>query len=603
MSTIKELLEQLRRNPGRPDIHNTLGRLYHQRNEDTEAIKHFLAAARLFSGVNSPSRNVNKAVVVLRKMIRDFPSHHDSYYILAEILQEMDHQEEAVDVYRTLSDLYKIEGKHLMAVSVFDKVIAADPDDQDNWIRFANLNREAGMPFHAAQAMLKAASIGLEKRKGEPPATLTVEALKLDPENSEAQELFRNLSRQGKTGEKQESDVLTLADEMDKNGQYEQALALLDLLDETTLKYRARKAAERIRGYSGTEEGTQEEDVMLLERPSSGKFSGTKILVVDDEHEILLLLEQILSGEGFNVLTADDGEKGLEVYLSERPPLVVSDAMLPKLHGFELCRRIKEESENTARVMILTAVYKKYKYKGKVQEEYNVDEYLDKPFQITEFLQVLYKMAEGLPEAKQEVPHAGEETGPEDLQEDLSIVLAVSEDREVASKVTAYCERNGISFSKVSDSREFLEVMEKEIPDILLFLDPFKGLGSEIAARLVRTFMDNQWTTLVMATRDRSRMEGELNMFDHRIIAPFDSSVLDNVVNLHRSSHRIAGSLRQRVGTLDERRIEAVVKSKVERVLKSHNQLEEYYSSKVRELEYEIGSLKEELEKRGPGGE
>ena len=45
------------------------------------------------------------------------------------------------------------------------------------------------------------------------------------------------------------------------------------------------------------------------------------------------------------------------------------------------------------------------------------------------------------------------------------------------------------------------------------------------------------------------------------------------------------------------------MKSKVERVLKSHNQLEEYYSTKVRELENEIGRMKEELEKRGPGGE
>jgi tetratricopeptide (TPR) repeat protein len=203
MNQIKTLQEQIRKNPARADLHNSLGRLYQQQGDSTEAVKHFLAAARLFSGMNSPSRNVNKALAILRKLVRDFPSHNDSYYLLAEILQEMDNQDEAVEVYKSLSDLYRKEGKHLMAVSVFDKAISAAPDDQENWIRFGELNRDAGMPFHASQAFVKAASLGLEKRKGEPPAGLVVQALVLDPENAEALELFKNLSRRGKTWEKQ----------------------------------------------------------------------------------------------------------------------------------------------------------------------------------------------------------------------------------------------------------------------------------------------------------------------------------------------------------------------------------------------------------------
>lgn len=594
MNTIQDLLDQLRKNPGKADLHNSLGRLYQQNGDASEAIKHFLAAARLFSATDSPSRNVNKALVILRKMVRDFPSHHDSYYLLAEILQEMDHQEEAVDVYRALSDLYRSEGKHLMAVSVFDKAIAADPDDQDSWIQFAELNRDAGMPFHAAQAMVKAASIGLETRKGEPPAALVVEALKLDPENAEAQELFRNLSRRGKTVEKQEQDILDLADEVDRNGQYDQALALLGLLDETTLKDEARKTAEIIRRHSGVEQEIQSEEEVSERKTLSRRFAGTKILVVEDEHEILLLLEQILSGEGFKVFTAGDGEKGLEIYMHERPPLVVSDAMLPKLHGFELCRRIKEESENTAKVMILTAVYKKYKYKGKVQEEYNVDEYLDKPFQITEFLQAVYKMAENIPETMEDVSRWAPQLE-QDISGDLTLMLASSEDMDIVSKMTAYCERNRFSLLKARGAKEYLDMLEKEVPDILLISDPFPGLDLDIAAYLVRHILDNHWTTLVMVTRDRSRMEGPADTFNHRIIAPLDNSVLDNVINLHRSSHGPDNHRGERTGSLDERRLESVVRSKVERILKSHNQLEEYYSTRIRELEEEIESLKEKL--------
>ena len=99
MEQIKEFLKQLRKHPNRPDLHNSLGGLYQQKGDNGEASKHFLAAARLFSVPDSPHRNLNKAIAILRKMERDFPSHHDSYYLLAEILEEMDNHEEAKEVY------------------------------------------------------------------------------------------------------------------------------------------------------------------------------------------------------------------------------------------------------------------------------------------------------------------------------------------------------------------------------------------------------------------------------------------------------------------------------------------------------------------------
>ena len=382
MDQIKDLLNQLRKHPNRPDLHNSLGGFYQQKGDTAEASKHFLSAARLFSVPDSPQRNLNKAIAILRKMMRDFPSHHDAYYLLAEILEEMENHEEAVEVYSELSNIYRSEGKHLMAVSVFDKVISVDPEVQDKWIQFATLNRDAGMPFHAAQAFVQAASLGLKMKKGEPPVGLVIQALKLDSENTEAHELFKTLAGMGQTSPAHEEEIIDLAEEVDRNGQYEHAIILLDLLKGTMLKEKAQETAERIRRHSGMDE-SDEIDGLDTRLPGGGKFAGIKVLVVDDEREILLLLEQILAGEGFEVLTASDGQEGLAVYMKERPPLVVTDAMMPKLHGFELCRRIKEESDNTAKVMILTAVYKKYKYKGQVQEEYHVDEYLDKPFQIT----------------------------------------------------------------------------------------------------------------------------------------------------------------------------------------------------------------------------
>ena len=597
MDQIKEFLKQLKKHPNRPDLHNSLGGLYQQKGDDGEASKHFLAAARLFSIPDSPQRNLNKAIAILKKMERDFPSHHDSYYLLAEILEEMENKDEAIEVYSQLSSIYRNEGKHLMAVSVFDKVISFEPEDQEKWIKFATLNSDAGMPFHAAQAFVQAASLGLKMKKGEPPVGLVVQALKLDSENAEAHELFRTLAGMGETGSTQEAEILELAEEVDRNGQYEQALILLDLLKGTSLKEKAQEAAERILTHSGLEE-TGDTDGQLVRQSGTGKFAGTKVLVVDDEREIVLLLEQILTGEGFQVITAMDGQEGLGVYMRERPPLVVTDAMMPKLHGFELCRRIKEESDNTAKVMILTAVYKKYKYKGKVQEEYNVDEYLDKPFQITEFLQVFNRMAENATEAPKYLPTSVPEI--EDVQpQQLSMLLVSESDADLAEKVTTFSERNEIRLQIAKDPTQLVESLGRELPDIVLIADALPGLESSVAAHLLKGLLDFRSTTMVLITKEKSKLEGIIEDFDHRVFAPIEKSVLDNIIQIHRSSPKVAMKSSRKGQSHDEKRIDAVVRSKVARILKSHSQLEEYFSTRVRELEEEVTHLKEQLENKG----
>lgn len=596
MDQIKDLLNQLRKTPNRPDLHNSLGGIYQQKGDEAEASKHFLAAARLFSLPENPLRNMNKAIAILRKMIRDFPAHHDSYYLLAEILEEMEHSEEAIDVYSELSNIYRDEGKHLMAVSVFDKVISVDPEDQEKWIQFANLNRDAGMPFHAAQAFVQASSLGLEKKAGQPPVELVIEALQLDSENMEAHELFKTLAGMGETGSAQEEQLLELAEEVDRSGQFEQALMLLDLLKGTSLKDKAEEAAERIRAHSGIDD--IEEALAPLDGHSvSGKFAGTKVLVVDDEREIVLLLEQILTGEGFQVLTAMDGQEGLTVYMRERPPLVVTDAMMPKLHGFELCRRIKEESDNTAKVLILTAVYKKYKYKGKVQEEYNVDEYLDKPFQITEFLEVFNRMAEKAIEAPKYLPTTVPEVE-EVKPRQMSMILVSDSDADLVEKVTTYCERKEIRLHIAKDPTQLVNSLGKEMPDIILITDALPGLDSSAAARLLKGFLDLRTTSMVLITKDKSKLEGLLEDFDHRVFAPIDKSVLENIVQIHNSSPKAVMRRRAKDMKQEEKRIDSIVRSKVARILKSHSQLEEYYSTRVRELEEEVDNLKDKLGKR-----
>ena len=81
-----------------------------------------------------------------------------------------------------------------------------------------------------------------------------------------------------------------------------------------------------------------------------------KILVVDDEVYILHILEFSLGAEGFEVITANNGELAVEKAKQERPNLIILDIMMPVLDGYETCRRLKREVETKdIPVVLLTA--------------------------------------------------------------------------------------------------------------------------------------------------------------------------------------------------------------------------------------------------------
>jgi len=74
-----------------------------------------------------------------------------------------------------------------------------------------------------------------------------------------------------------------------------------------------------------------------------------KILIVDDEVHIRMLLEQTLEEleeeHGVTILSASNGEEGLSLIRGEKPDVVFLDIMMPKLNGYEVCQRVKEDGE------------------------------------------------------------------------------------------------------------------------------------------------------------------------------------------------------------------------------------------------------------------
>lgn len=81
-----------------------------------------------------------------------------------------------------------------------------------------------------------------------------------------------------------------------------------------------------------------------------------KILVADDEPNIVISLEYLLKREGYTVLIARDGEEALEVIRREQPALVLLDVMMPKKTGFEVCQEVRaDDALQNTQILMLTA--------------------------------------------------------------------------------------------------------------------------------------------------------------------------------------------------------------------------------------------------------
>ena len=108
-----------------------------------------------------------------------------------------------------------------------------------------------------------------------------------------------------------------------------------------------------------------------------------KILIVDDELDTLLPLKRALEMDSFNVIEAQDGVEALEKVRVEIPDLVLLDLMLPRLNGFEVCQRLKqEEATSSIPIIMLTA---KSESSDKVEGiEIGADDYVTKPFDLEE---------------------------------------------------------------------------------------------------------------------------------------------------------------------------------------------------------------------------
>jgi DNA-binding response OmpR family regulator len=152
--------------------------------------------------------------------------------------------------------------------------------------------------------------------------------------------------------------------------------------------------------------------------PLTGAKSQKRILVVDDEEDIRKLVRRLLTDRGHAVIEADRGLIALRLVKEETPDLILLDAMLPEVHGFDIARRIKGSAKYGAiPILMMSAVYRGWRIAEDLKTNYGIEDYIEKPFRIADLMhkveRLLERKAAGAPAA----------TNPEDIHQNAARYL------------------------------------------------------------------------------------------------------------------------------------------------------------------------------------
>lgn len=110
------------------------------------------------------------------------------------------------------------------------------------------------------------------------------------------------------------------------------------------------------------------------------------ILVIDYDAQSLEELASYFQSKNFRVLRASDGQTAYEIYKKENPDIIILEAILPKIHGFDLTKKIYQESGGRTPVIIVTGLYKGPQYRHEALTSLGASEYFEKPVDLERLL-------------------------------------------------------------------------------------------------------------------------------------------------------------------------------------------------------------------------
>jgi CheY-like chemotaxis protein len=116
--------------------------------------------------------------------------------------------------------------------------------------------------------------------------------------------------------------------------------------------------------------------------PPPNQAGRPLLLVVDDEPVVREAAARVAEREGFHVIVAEDGPEGIVSAKEYRPDVVLTDALMPRMDGREMCRRLKDDPRTGhAKIVVMTSLYKGQRYKSEALAEFGADAYLVKPLE------------------------------------------------------------------------------------------------------------------------------------------------------------------------------------------------------------------------------
>jgi DNA-binding response OmpR family regulator len=117
-----------------------------------------------------------------------------------------------------------------------------------------------------------------------------------------------------------------------------------------------------------------------------------KIVVIDDDPVTREILDKMLSKDNFEVFLAKDGKSGHELVLKEKPDLVLLDLLLPKIHGLDVCCKIKDDPNlKKIKVILMTSAYKSPAFRQEISLT-GADDFIEKPLDTIELMKKVYRL-------------------------------------------------------------------------------------------------------------------------------------------------------------------------------------------------------------------
>jgi DNA-binding response OmpR family regulator len=141
--------------------------------------------------------------------------------------------------------------------------------------------------------------------------------------------------------------------------------------------------------------GTSDRDLSVMTSlpqaaPPPATPGQRTVLIVDDETDIRKLLRRVFDDRGYRVLEADRGLVALSMVKEHMPDVIILDAMLPEVHGFDIAKRLKgTERYGHIPIVMVSAVYRGWRFAEDLKTSYGVDAYLEKPFKVADVVRAV----------------------------------------------------------------------------------------------------------------------------------------------------------------------------------------------------------------------